>query len=57
MAKDTSNETDEFCWQLEDGINDIFENKVKFNVSSNLSEKEKWAFHTLVTEKKTKSTS
>ena len=28
VAKDTFNETDEFCWQLKDGINDIVENQI-----------------------------
>ena len=52
MAKDTFNEVDEFCWQLRDGINEIIENQVKRDVSSNLSSIEKWALHKLITEKK-----
>ena len=39
VAKDTFNETDEFCWQLKDGINDIVENQIKFDCSVNLSTK------------------
>jgi len=44
VAKDTFNETDEFCWQLKDGINSIVENQIKFDCSVNLSTKEKWHF-------------
>ena len=51
MAKESSKEIDEFCWQLRDGINDIMENFAKNDVSSNLSEKEKRALHKLITEK------
>ena len=42
----------EFFWQLRDldEINDIIENYVKFDCSSNLSSKEKWALHKLITE-------
>ena len=56
VAKDSYNEIDEFCWQLRDGINDLIENQVKFDVTSNRSGKEKRALHKLITEK-TKSTS
>ena len=52
MAKESYNEIDEFCWQLRDGINDVIENQVKFDFTSNLSGKEKRALHKLVTEKK-----
>ena len=31
VAKDTFNETDKFCWQLKDGINNIVENQSKFD--------------------------
>ena len=41
----------EFCWQLRDGINDIVEKLAKYDVSTNLSEKEKRALHKLITEK------
>ena len=41
VARNSSPEIDEFCWQLRDGINDIVENFAKNDVSSNLSEKEK----------------
>ena len=51
VARDSSPEIDEFCWQLRDGINDIMENFAKNDVSSNLSEKEKRALHKLITEK------
>ena len=51
VAKDTFNETDEFCWQLKDGINDIVENQIKFDCSVNLSTKEKRALHKLIAEK------
>ena len=44
VAKDTLNETDEFCLQLKDGINDIVENQIKFDCSVNLSTKEKRHF-------------
>ena len=45
VTKNTSNEIDEFCWQLRDGINEIIENQVKFDINSNLSGKEKRALH------------
>ena len=51
VAPNTFNEVDEFCWQLRDGINDIVENIVKFDNTSNLRVKEKRALHTLITEK------
>ena len=51
VAPHTFNEVDEFCWQLRDGINDIIENNVKFDNTSNLSVKEKRALHKLITEK------
>ena len=51
VARDSSPEIDEFCWQLRDGINDIVENFAKNDVNSNLSEKEKRALHKLITEK------
>ena len=51
VAENTYNEVDEFCWQLRDGINELIENQVKFDVTSNLSGKEKRALHKLVTEK------
>ena len=35
VARESSNEIDEFCWQLRDGINDIVENLAKNDVSSN----------------------
>ena len=53
VAKDTFNETDEFCWQLKDGINDIVENQIKFDCSVNLSTKEKRALHKLIAGKNT----
>ena len=56
VAKDISNEIYVFCLQLRDGNNDIIKNQVKFDVSSNLSGKEKRALHKLLTKKK-KSTS
>ena len=46
MAKDTYNEVDEFCWQLRDGIDNIVENTVKFDIQTNLSKKEQRALHT-----------
>ena len=52
VAKDTFNETDEFCWQLKDGINDIVENQIKFDCSVNLSTKEKRELHKLIAKKK-----
>ena len=51
VAKESANEIDEFCWQLRDGINDIVENVVQSDVSSNLSGKEKRALHKLIMEK------
>ena len=51
VARESSNEIDEFCWQLRDGINDIVEKLAKHDVSSNLSGKEKRALHKLITEK------
>ena len=51
VAKESSKEIDEFCWQLRDGINDIIENNVQFDNTSNLSIKEKRALHKLITEK------
>ena len=51
MAKESSKEIDEFCWQLRDGINDIVENLAKSDINSNLSVKEKRALHKLITEK------
>ena len=39
VAKDTLNETDEFCWQLKDGINDIVENKINLIFLSILVQK------------------
>ena len=41
VARESSNEIDDFCWQLRDGINDIIDNLTKHDVSSNLSGKEK----------------
>ena len=32
MAKDSYNDIDEFCWQLRDGINDVIDNQVKFDL-------------------------
>ena len=55
-GKDTYNEVDEICWQLREGINELIENQVRFDINSNLSGKEKRALHKLVPEK-TKSTS
>jgi hypothetical protein len=51
VAKESSKEIDEFCWQLRDGINDIVENLAKSDINSNLSVKEKRALHKLITEK------
>jgi len=51
VSRDTFNEIDEFCWQLRDGINEIIENQVKFDVNSNLSSMEKRALRKLITEK------
>ena len=48
VAKDTFNETDEFCWQLKDGINDFVENQIKFDCSEY---KSKTALHRLIAEK------
>ena len=52
VEKDTFNEVDKFCWQLRDGINEIVENHIKYDHSSNLSTKEKRALHKLIAEKK-----
>ena len=52
VAKDTYNEVDEFCWQLRDGIDNIVENTVKFDIQTNLSKKEQRELHKLITEKK-----
>ena len=51
VARESSNEIDEFCWQLRDGINDIVENLAKHDVTSNLSGKEKRALQKLITKK------
>ena len=52
VSRDTFNEVDEFCWQLRDGINDIIEKQVKYDVNSNLSSMKKRALRKLITEKK-----
>ena len=51
VAENTHNEVDVFCWQLRDGIIELIENQVKFDVRTNLSGKEKQAFHKFVTER------
>ena len=48
MVKETFNEVNEFCWLLRDGINELVENHIKFDVVTNLSKLERGALINLI---------